>query len=187
MKKIKTNLAKSAVLTALSLPAITFAYNQTLYDLVSLTIRYLQVAIYLIISLAIVTFIWNVFRYFFTEKDKKEAGMYVLYSVIGFFIILTFWGLVALLSNTLQLPTGGPLWPFGGGGGGYYSSGSSFYTNAGSSNQLQNTAPAVINPTKLNSGNSIPSASNSGNAGNSIPPGSNTGYGGNYIPPAGNQ
>ena len=71
----------------------------------------LNIGIYLVIGLAIITFIWNVYLYFFTEKDRTEAGMYVLYSVIGFFVILSFWGLVAILRNSLKLNDRAPSFP----------------------------------------------------------------------------
>jgi hypothetical protein len=99
-------------------PACT-TYN--LACLVSKFIQYLEVAIMLIISLAVVSFIWNVYRYFFSSdtgaEKKKEAGLYVMYSVLGFFIILSFWGLVAVLANTLNLPNAQPSWFFGGNSG----------------------------------------------------------------------
>ncbi|MES3031348.1 MAG: pilin [Patescibacteria group bacterium] len=85
--------------------------NKTLKDIAGLVIEYLNIAIYLIIGLAIVTFVWNVYRYFFTEKDKTEAGLYVMYSVIGFFVILSFWGLVAILRNSLKLNDRAPSFP----------------------------------------------------------------------------
>jgi len=118
---MKKNIA--IILTILSLviiPLTTFAQSSncpvqalagqkyTLACLASIITQYLQVGIYLIISLAVVTFVWNIYRYFFTEKDKKEAGMYVLYSTIGFFVILSLWGLVAILRNSLNLPDNQP-------------------------------------------------------------------------------
>lgn len=93
----------------------TVQQTRNLKGLVALFTEYLNIAIGLIIALAVVTFIWNVYLYFFTEKEKTEAGKYVMYSVIGFFVILSFWGLVAILSNTLNLPTQRPNFPFGGG------------------------------------------------------------------------
>lgn len=107
----------------------------TLKDLVATFIDYLNIAIYLIISLAVLTFIWNIYRYFFTEKDKKEAGQYVLFSTIGFFVILSFWGLVAIVSNSLKLPTNRPSWPFSGSTG---YSGSTF----GGSSQFKSSSPS---------------------------------------------
>jgi hypothetical protein len=34
---------------------------------------------------------------------KKEAGLYVMWSVIGFFVMLSFWGLVNILMNSFKL------------------------------------------------------------------------------------
>lgn len=78
--------------------------TRTLRDVAILIVGYLNIAIYLIMALAVLLFVWNVFKYFFLpDKDKVEAGKYVLYSVIGFAVILTFWGLVQLVINTTGL------------------------------------------------------------------------------------
>ena len=155
---MKKNLIKIATFLAVTLvPQITFAATQpkNLLDLAGIVIKYLNVGIILIISLAVVTFIWNVYRYFFTEKDKKEAGMYVLYSVIGFFVILTFWGLVAIITGSLNLPNNQPAFPFGASIGG---------TNGGGTN---NGASSIFNSNggtafPASSGNSAPGSYDSG-------------------------
>jgi len=119
---------------------------KTLRDVVVTIIDYLQVGIYLIISLAVVTFIFNVYRYFFTEKEKKDAGMYVLYSTIGFFVILSFWGLVAILSNSLNLPKGNVSWPF---------------NSTATNRSLNNGNPGFVVPSAENrAGFNTPSAEN---------------------------
>ena len=87
MKKIYTKIIVSSLAL---LPIVSFAAGKTLKDIAALVIQYLNIGLVLIIGLAVVVFVWNVFRYFFTEKEKKEAGMYVLYSIIGFFIIFSF-------------------------------------------------------------------------------------------------
>jgi hypothetical protein len=110
---MKKRLLQFGFLAAvLFLPTVAFAAKDLKYIIKVIT-DYMSIFILLIISLAVLTFIWNVYLYFFTEKDKKEAGMYVLYSVIGFFVILSFWGLVNILSNSLNLDTQQPKWPFG--------------------------------------------------------------------------
>jgi len=87
------------------MPVITFAVR-TLADLIDLFIYYLGYAIPLIMSLAIVVFIWGIYQHFFkADADKKEAGNFILYGVLGFFLMLSFWGLVNILINTFGLQT----------------------------------------------------------------------------------
>jgi glucan phosphoethanolaminetransferase (alkaline phosphatase superfamily) len=80
------------------------ATSKNLRDLVYLITYYLNIALVLLMGVAVVIFVYNVIKYFIvTTEDHKGAGMYVLYSVIGFFVILSFWGLVNILQNTFEL------------------------------------------------------------------------------------
>jgi hypothetical protein len=78
-----------------------------LNGLVTKAIGLFNSAIYLIVALAILTFVWNVYQYFIVNdpKEKKDASLYVMYSIIGIFVILSFWGLVNIISNTLNINT----------------------------------------------------------------------------------
>ncbi len=116
---MKSFFTKSLPLTLFALlPLTTFAAEKrTLRDLVELVLKYFNIAIILIIGLAVVMFVWNVYKYFIAGGDnaesKKEAGLYVMWSVIGFFVILSFWGLVAILTNTFKLENSIPSGFFG--------------------------------------------------------------------------
>jgi hypothetical protein len=61
-----------------------------------------------LISLAVVWFIWNVFGYIRSandeEKSKHAAGM--VWGIVGLAVIVSVWGLVALLQNTFGLNSG---------------------------------------------------------------------------------
>jgi len=106
-KRINTGLGMLVGIVVM-LPVVAFAARD-LRELVYLTIDYFNIAIYAIMALAIVLFMWNVFIYFFkSEGDKKAAGNYVMYSVIGFAVMLSFWGMVNLVVNTLQLEDSNP-------------------------------------------------------------------------------
>jgi len=85
----------------------TLAQTSDLNGLVGKAIGLFNSAIYLIIALAILTFVWNVYQYFIVKdpENRKEASLYVMYSVIGIFVILSFWGLVNIISNTLNINT----------------------------------------------------------------------------------
>jgi hypothetical protein len=109
---MKKNITKLAIIAGTSLPFISFAAgDKDLKYLISLVVQYLNYAVYLIMALAIVLFVWNVYKYFIAggdEANKTEAGKYVMWSVIGFFVILSFWGLVNILVNTTKLDTNMP-------------------------------------------------------------------------------
>ncbi len=85
-------------------PAIAFASSKTLSDLVITVTGYLNQALVLMMSLAVVIFVWQIIQYYIKpDAERAEAGKYVMYSVIGFFIILSFWGIVNVLQNTFGL------------------------------------------------------------------------------------
>ncbi|MES2314891.1 MAG: hypothetical protein V4524_03090 [Patescibacteria group bacterium] len=76
----------------------------TLCTLINRVIGYLNQILFLLIGLSVVVFVYYIFNYFIKpDADKKEAGSYVMYSVIGFFVILSMWGLVNILQNTFGL------------------------------------------------------------------------------------
>ena len=115
---MKKGILKSglALVAAASMPFIALAATaqtnpcttqQSLCTLIYKAIGYFNEIIYLIIALAVMTFIWNVYHYFIVNdpENRKEASKYVMFSVIGLFVILSFWGLVNIISNTLNLNT----------------------------------------------------------------------------------
>jgi hypothetical protein len=109
MKNITTKLF---IAGGILLPFTTYSAGKDLNYLIAKIIGYMNSAIYLILSLAVLMFVWNVYKYFISGSDdvsaKKEAGLYVMWSVIGFFVILSFWGLVNILRNTLNLDSNLP-------------------------------------------------------------------------------
>ena len=89
---------------ALGVPFVTCAASRTLSDLTYKIIGYLNQALVLLMGVAILIFVWNVIKYFIrADEDHKEAAPYVMWSVIGFFVILSFWGLVNILQGTFGL------------------------------------------------------------------------------------
>lgn len=60
-----------------------------------------------IIAIAFISFLWGVYKYFIkggTEaKEREEGRTYVMWSIIGFVVILSIWALVTLVSNVTGL------------------------------------------------------------------------------------
>jgi hypothetical protein len=76
-----------------------------LRSLIVFVIDYINQGIYLLMALATVFFVYNVVQYFVikTDADRKEAGNYLMYSIIGFAVVLSFWGMVNVVIQTFSL------------------------------------------------------------------------------------
>lgn len=113
------------------IPMIAAAQTRmNLGNFIWVLIGYLNLLLVLIMAVAFVMFVWNVVLYFIRPVEgakRAEAGKYVMYSLIGFFVILSFWGLVNILQNTFNVDNVSNrstweqflnIFPGGGGGGG---------------------------------------------------------------------
>ncbi|MCX6717041.1 MAG: hypothetical protein NTV72_03885 [Candidatus Taylorbacteria bacterium] len=78
--------------------------SSTLSNVITLILGYFTQAIYVIISLCVLVFVYGVGKYFFWGSDKsdshKEGAKFVGGALFGLFVILSLWGLVAILRNT---------------------------------------------------------------------------------------
>ena len=65
-----------------------------------------DVAVYLMVALAVIYIVWTSVRYFVMGTDgdegRKKAGMQILWGIVGLFVILSLWGLVNILINTFS-------------------------------------------------------------------------------------
>ena len=62
----------------------------------------------LLFSLAIAGFIWGIIQYLInpeSEEKKKKAREYIVWGIIGLFVMVSMWGLVGVLSNTFGVKT----------------------------------------------------------------------------------
>ncbi len=59
----------------------------------------------LLIALAVIWFIWNVFGYIraANEEKKAEAAKGMIWGIVGLAVIVSVWGLVNLLQFTFQI------------------------------------------------------------------------------------
>lgn len=99
------NKKLSIILTLLvSVPLIASAQTKNLAWLINTLTGYLNMILVLMMGVAVVLFVFYIIKYFIMPNDNRgEAGKYVMYSVIGFFVILSFWGIVNILQNTFGL------------------------------------------------------------------------------------
>ena len=81
-------------------PFVAFAADA--FSIIAKVTQILSVIIPLLITLAVVYFIWGVIQYTVSsdeEKKKKARGM-IIQGLIGLFVIIAFWGIIRLITNT---------------------------------------------------------------------------------------
>jgi ABC-type proline/glycine betaine transport system permease subunit len=132
MKKISKLVTVSALGASLAAPLLAFAagidktevqdYADSIIDIIN------NALVPALMAVAFIVFLFGVYKYFIAsaEKDteREEGRKYVLWGVIGFVIILSVWGLVAIVRNTLNLSTSSnpppPIFNTSSGGGNWF-------------------------------------------------------------------
>jgi len=87
-----------------ALPFVAFAQNIT--DLILQINGIINVIIPFIVGLAVLVIIWGIFGYITgagDEEKRGEAKQYIIWGVIGVFIMLSVWGLVNVVVNSFGL------------------------------------------------------------------------------------
>lgn len=82
-------------------------------EIVCLALGYIQASINVLIALSLVVFLYGVIKYVISkggeEKERGKARGFMLYGIIALFVMISVWGLVAIINRTLGLGQGGYL------------------------------------------------------------------------------
>ncbi len=73
------------------------------FSILAIVQSILNIVIPLLITIAVVYFIWGVIQYTITqdEETKKGARSKIIMGLVGLFVIVAFWGILNVLSRTL--------------------------------------------------------------------------------------
>jgi hypothetical protein len=94
---------------ALSFPVFVFAQastnSSTLTDVVGKITTLFKAILPVLVSLGVIYFIWGMVQYFIgdSEEAKKTGRDRIVYAIIGLAVIVSLWGLVTILGQTLGL------------------------------------------------------------------------------------
>ncbi len=82
-----------------------FAFAATAFSIIATTNQILNYIIPVLITLAVVYFIWGVIEYTMStdEDKKKDARSKIIAGLIGLFVIIAFWGIIRLVTNTFNV------------------------------------------------------------------------------------
>lgn len=110
MKKIST------ILTGLSFmfPLVSFAVGTDFDYLILKVGDWIQLLTPIVVALALLYFFYGLARYILNadnEEKKAEGKNIMIYGIIALFVMVSVWGLVSILVNTLGITTGGTLVP----------------------------------------------------------------------------
>lgn len=78
--------------------------NPTFCSLVSFFVNLISKVIPILISISVIVFVWGVFRYVIADgEDREKSRNVMMYGIIGLFVMVSVWGLVAVVTNTFNL------------------------------------------------------------------------------------
>jgi len=97
---------------ALSFPVIALA-NGGLENLVGQAYGLIQGLIPVVIGLGVLVFLWGVLQYVIAKDDsgKEQGRVFMLWGIIALFVMVSVWGLVNILRETLDLDNATPTAP----------------------------------------------------------------------------
>jgi len=120
----KIFIAAAVFLPMVSLAANSLRYNTTgstrtygsyggggsggLWNLFSIVMDFLSQAVIILISLAVVFFLYGILKYITAGDDEEKRSKMknvMIYGIIGLFVMISFWGIVNILINTFELDT----------------------------------------------------------------------------------
>lgn len=97
-------LTKIAIGTAWLAPLFAYAINVN--EIISLMQGTLRLTIPFLMILATVVFLWGVIRYVTAggDEDKlKEGRQFIIFGLVGLFVMVAVWGIVTALVNQFNL------------------------------------------------------------------------------------
>jgi Type IV secretion system pilin len=105
ISKLKKPLVHFSYLVFL-FPSITFAFGVDLSGVVGQFFDLFRIALPLLNGLAFLLFFWGLAKFVLNAGDIKsldEGKQYMIWGVIGLFVLVSFWGILQFLSSQFGL------------------------------------------------------------------------------------
>ena len=89
--------------TLVLLPSVAFATSHTLKGIIGTMVDIVNTAIPVAIAIAVLTFFWGLAGFILqadNEQKRYDGKQLMIWGIIGLFVIISIWGIVAVISNT---------------------------------------------------------------------------------------
>ncbi len=94
----------AAAQTGINVPYLQ-SYSTSISDIVN------KVLVPLLLAIAFLVFLWGVYKYFIqgaaSDTERETGKQFTLWSVIGFVVIFSLWGILYIIRTTLGLASTG--------------------------------------------------------------------------------
>ncbi len=102
---------KKVILTALAFaPALAFAQNLGNLETLTRSIgRLIDLALPIVVAIALLGFFWGLVKFIFAagdEEKRKEGKQFMIWGLVGLFVMVSVWGLVRFVGNALNVGQG---------------------------------------------------------------------------------
>ena len=88
------------------------AFAATLQDMLFTVSKAIDFTIPMLMALAILIFLWGIVKYILASGDpakEKAARSSIIYGLLGVLVLVAFWGIIQIVTNTFDIDTGGTL------------------------------------------------------------------------------
>ncbi len=105
MKKLMTGALLAGA------PLLAMAQTTNAFSIIGVFQKMMKIAVPMLITFAVIYFIYGVVKYVVSSDsdEKGKAKEVVIRGVVGLFVIVSIWGLVAIIQSTFGIGAGGSL------------------------------------------------------------------------------
>ncbi len=101
---------KKVLISSLAFAMPMIAAAATLKDIVSTVRDLVNTIVPLFMVIAVAVFLWGIVKYITAAGDEekaKSARGYIIYGLLGVFVMVAFWGIIQVVASTFGITTGG--------------------------------------------------------------------------------
>lgn len=107
---------KKVIIAALSFaPAVAFAAGElgNVENLLKAVGRLIDIALPIVVAIALLAFFWGIVKFIFGgDEAKKEGQQFMIWGLVGLFVMVSVWGLVKFIGSAIGITeTGGSITP----------------------------------------------------------------------------